>query len=248
MRSLISRFSHTVFPKASMIMGPRYTTTETTTAAGDIDQHASSTSSPNLINSVSTAFKGSPEDFIAKVQQSTILVASFTAPWCKPCHDIRDEYEALAEKYVKGGSSKGEATNDDSKSNSSSKLLSPVTFVDVDITVNDGLAALHDVRCVPTFCCYIGGKIPSNSPQAQDASVNPMSNNNESAANNESINISPDSDAPPAVGLFGTVEGAHLDKVKLMIRAAQKEVLKSKYANHDDQDEAKRPEEQKDGA
>ena len=128
--------------------------------------------------SFAATFLGKPEEFLGHVQDSTILVASFSAKWCRPCKDIQPELRTLAEKYVPGVSVTDAVAPaiPESKEDRSS-----VCFFDVDITANETLAALHDIRCVPTFCVYLNGE------------------------------------------LFGTVEGASVGRLEMMISEAVKE-------------------------
>jgi hypothetical protein len=85
----------------------------------------------------------------------------------------------LAEKYVPGVSVTGAVAP--SVPQCKDEYRSSVCFFDVDITANETLAALHDIRCVPTFCVYLNGE------------------------------------------LFGTVEGASVARLDIMISEAAKE-------------------------
>lgn len=123
-------------------------------------------------------FQGKPEEFLGHVQDSTILVASFSAKWCRPCKDIQPELRTLAEKFVPGVSVSEVVAPVIPKGKEG---RSNVCFFDVDITANETLAALHDIRCVPTFCVYLNGE------------------------------------------LFGTVEGASVSRLEVMISEATKE-------------------------
>lgn len=145
-------------------------------------------------------FLGKPEEFLGHVQESPVLVASFSAKWCRPCHDIQPELRALAVKFGAAVAEEGDVASHvagesvkqtmispaivSSLSSSTSSSASPSTevrFFDIDITANESLAALHDIRCVPTFCVYLNGE------------------------------------------LFGTIEGASVSRLDTMISEAVKE-------------------------
>ena len=200
-------------------------------------------------------FEGSPAAFVELVNACDVLVVNFTARWCKPCQEIAPEWARLRHHFASHGvvaeqqplsssSADGSGDSDSNMNGSSSNASSAtgkdgddaaagatikVTFIDVDISANDALSALHDIRCVPTYGCYIGGggraagALPPPRPRRP---VLPTTATVESAAaNGEGSSASTSSVGDEVIGdgsrgLFGTVEGAHLDKVHAMIDAA----------------------------
>ena len=201
-------------------------------------------------------FEGSPAAFVELVNACDVLVVNFTARWCKPCQEIAPEWARLRHHFASHGeqplsSSSADGSGDsnsssdsDSSSSSSCNVSSAageygddaateatikVTFIDVDISANDALSALHDIRCVPTYGCYIGGggrAAGALSPPRPRRPVPPTEAAAKGAADNgEGSSATPSSVGEEVIGdgsrgLFGTVEGAHLDKVHAMIDAA----------------------------
>jgi len=62
-------------------------------------------------------------------------VVKFTAVWCNPCKRISPTYSKLAESY-------GESIN----------------FLEVDIDIADEISNVEDIKSIPLFLFYSGGK------------------------------------------------------------------------------------------
>eukprot|EP00758_Cryptobia_borreli_P005941 Tbor_TRINITY_DN5017_c0_g1::TRINITY_DN5017_c0_g1_i1::g.14059::m.14059 len=162
-------------------------------------------------------FSGNTEEFMKEVNKFDVVVVRFGAKWCKPCIEMTPAFEELSEIFCPVSNSAdnistvktetSHKTNDDRKEpthlesavNGSGSSDSPYTqvkhntensntrrvsyrFLDIDISENESVSALHDVRCVPTFCCYV------------------------------------------QKGLYGNIEGAHIDQVQTLVTKATEEI------------------------
>ena len=73
-------------------------------------------------------FRGTPDEFSAAVLNSgTAVLVDFHAKWCAPCKDFSPTFEAFSTSHPS------------------------VKFYSVDIEENETVAAMHDIRCIPTF-------------------------------------------------------------------------------------------------
>eukprot|EP01138_Halocafeteria_seosinensis_P014252 gb/GECG01014551.1/.p1 GENE.gb/GECG01014551.1/~~gb/GECG01014551.1/.p1 ORF type:complete len:167 (+),score=20.82 gb/GECG01014551.1/:1-501(+) len=77
----------------------------------------------------------STDEYIQQVQNSTKLVAYYTAKWCGPCRMFGPVYERLASEY-------GDR----------------ISFLKIDVDENEQLAANAGIQAVPTFQLFNGGK------------------------------------------------------------------------------------------
>jgi thioredoxin 1 len=72
---------------------------------------------------------------LSEISSDSKVIAYFTASWCGPCRAIKPVFQKLAE------------------SNPS------IRFVQIDVDENPDTAADADIRAVPTFKAYSGGKV-----------------------------------------------------------------------------------------
>ncbi|NXV81124.1 THIO protein, partial [Atlantisia rogersi] len=69
-----------------------------------------------------------------KAAGDKLIVVDFSATWCGPCKMIKPFFHSLGEKY------------------------SNVVFIEIDVDDAQDVAAHCDVKCMPTFQFYKGGK------------------------------------------------------------------------------------------
>ena len=76
-------------------------------------------------------------NFEAEVAKSPLpVVIDFWAVWCGPCRSVAPHFESLAQEYA-----------------------GRVRFGKCDVDVNQEIAARYDVRGVPMFLAFSGGKV-----------------------------------------------------------------------------------------
>ena len=76
-------------------------------------------------------------NFEAEVAKSPLpVVIDFWAVWCGPCRAVAPQFESLAQEYA-----------------------GRVRFGKCDVDVNQEIAARYDVRGVPMFLAFSGGKV-----------------------------------------------------------------------------------------
>ncbi|NWV68612.1 THIO protein, partial [Malurus elegans] len=75
-------------------------------------------------------------EFEAELQAAgeKLIVVDFSATWCGPCKMIKPFFHGLGEKYA------------------------DVIFIEVDVDDAQDVATNCDVKCMPTFQFYKGGK------------------------------------------------------------------------------------------
>ncbi len=80
---------------------------------------------------------GKPEgpDLAALIEGPCPVFVKFYATWCGPCRSMEPVFERLASRFA--GS---------------------VHFANLDVDMTGGLASEHQIRSIPTFLLFVGGR------------------------------------------------------------------------------------------
>mmetsp|Transcript_2689 Transcript_2689/g.7897 ORF Transcript_2689/g.7897 Transcript_2689/m.7897 type:complete len:168 (+) Transcript_2689:148-651(+) len=93
-------------------------------------------------------YVASKEDWDAKLAAGDLVIADFTADWCKPCKKVFPFFRRLAATY-------GDRA----------------TFVRVDVDDLDDVAEVAKVTAMPTFQAYRGGALVGSVSGANEANL-----------------------------------------------------------------------------